>query len=198
MRKLSIILVLLLVLSVSTAFADHPAGWGVGILGRGAWSYGYDGYGGLALSLKAPMLPVFWGLNLDFGVGHFGIGVTGDFYFIDMKIADFNGPNLGWYLGVGGYFTFSSRTGGHFDYNGRRRTASWTSLALGARIPIGLSFQIPISAISLEIFAALIPNLGLGFWFWDSMYDDYWKDHDRGHVGFTGGVGGELGVRVWF
>jgi len=79
MKKFFLAGVLGLVLTISAAFADHPSGWGIGIMGRGGWGYGHGGLGGTALSLKAPM-PVYWGINLDMGSNYFGLGLTGDYY----------------------------------------------------------------------------------------------------------------------
>ena len=188
MKKLILCLLMISLLAIG-AFADHPNGWGVGLMGRGGWGYGSGGLGGGALSLKAPMLPIYWGINVDLGSNYFGLGITGDFYLIDNTLADLGTPTLGWYLGLGGFFGF-----GTYSVS----SASWTSLSLGARLPIGLSLQIPVSSISVEIFGALVPNLGFGFWFWDSKYDTYWKDENRGSFGIVGGIGGELGFRIWF
>jgi hypothetical protein len=186
MKKFFFAGVLEFALTISAVFADHPDGWGIGVMGRGGWGYGHGGLGGAALSLKAPF-PVYWGINLDLGSNYFGLGLTGDYYLIDKQLADFGGPSLGWYLGIGGFL-------GYGTYNSS--VASWTSLSLGARVPIGLSFQIPVSSISLEFFGALTPNLGFGFWFWDSKYNDYWKD--EANIRLVGGIGGELGLRIWF
>ena len=188
MKKGILIFALIFIISV-VAFADHPDGWGVGIMGRGGYGYGHGGLGGFAVSLKAPMLPIYWGINLDFYRNYFGIGIAGDYYLIDNNITEFGSSTLGWYFGVGGFLGYGS-----YSPSG----ASWTSLAIGARAPVGLSFQLPLDSLTLEVFGALVPNLGLGFWFWSSKHDDYWKDEDRGRVGLVGGVGGELGVRLWF
>ena len=188
MKKFIMVFVMLSLLAIG-AFADHPGTWGVGLMARGGWGYGSGGLGGGALSLKVPKLPIYWGINADLGSHYFGFGITGDMYLIDNNLASFDGPHLGWYLGLGGFLGFGT-------YHGN--VADWTSLSFGARVPIGLSFQIPVSTISVEIFGALVPNLGLGFWFWDSKYDEYWKIEDRGSIGLVGGIGAELGFRIWF
>ena len=188
MKKLILCFAMLSVLAIA-AFADHPGVWGVGFMGRGGWGYGSGALGGGALSLKAPQLPIYWGINADIGKNYFGFGITGDKYFIDSFLLNLDIATLGWYLGVGGFLGF-----GTYDNN----SASWTNISFGARLPIGLSLQIPVSTISVEIFGALVPNLGFGFWFWDSKHDDYWKDENRDHIGVVGGIGGELGLRVWF
>ena len=188
MKKLVLALVLTVALSVN-AFAEHPDGWGVGVVGRGGWSgqsggWGSRGLGGLAISLKAPMFPIYWGLSFDLGTNFFGMGITGDYHLIHNNIYDFDGPKIGWYLGVGGFLGFS-------HYSPSR--SSWTSLRFGGRVPVGLSFQVPAGDISFEVFGALVPHLGLGFWFRNS---EHWPDTSR--AGIIGGIGGELGIRFWF
>ena len=185
-----IVLVLLLGVIIATGvFADHPSGWGIGVVGGGGWGYNRYGVGGLMLSIKAPNVPIFWGISVDFGTDYFGMGFTGDYYLIDSNITDFGGPNLGWYLGVGGFFGFGNYDGSY---------ASWTSMSFGGRLPIGLSLQFPFPTITIELLVALVPNLGLGFWFWDPKYDDYWRSKDREHMGLISGIGGEFGIRFWF
>ena len=190
MKKLVLALILAVAMSAN-AFAEHPDGWGIGIVGRGDWTvhsggWGNRGISSMALSLKVQNIPIYWGFNVSMGNNHFGVGVTGDYHLIHDNIIDFNGPKLGCYLGVGGYFGLS------FWYP--PETWNYYSLSIGARLPIGLSFQVPIyDNISLEIFGALVPNLGLGFWFWESGWDT-----NRSRVGISGGIGGELGIRIWF
>jgi hypothetical protein len=200
MKRFLAVFTFTVILAIGSVFAEHPNGWGVGILGQGGWSYGQSGLAGAAISLKAPMLPVYWGINLHLGSNYLGLGLTGDYYLIDKKLANLSGPALGWYLGIGGFLGLGIYDGGSWtdNSNGKKYTASWTSLSFGARLPIGLSFQVPVSSISLEIFAALIPNLGLGFWFWDANNNDYWERENRSRIGLSTGVGGELGLRIWF
>jgi hypothetical protein len=198
-KRLLVVFAFTVILATGSAFADHPDGWGIGIMGRGGWGYGHGGLGGAAVSLKAPMLPVYWGINLDIGSNYFGLGLTGDYYLIDKNIANLGVPTFSWYLGAGGFLGFSMYNGGSWrDSYGKNYNVGWTSLSFGARLPIGLSFQMPVSSISLEIFGAFVPNIGLGFWFWESNNDDYWKNENRNHIGLSGGIGGELGIRVWF
>jgi hypothetical protein len=189
MKKWFLACALGLTLTVSAAFAGHPGGWGIGIMGQGGWGYGEGMLGGAALSLKAPPVPVYWGVKATAGSNYFGLGLTGDYYIIDNNFKGSGGITPGWYLGVGGFLGFSA-------FNAS--AAEWTSLSLGVRVPIGLSLLIPVSSKSFEIFAALSPNLGLGFWFWDSKYSDYWKIHGRTNFGLVSGIGAEVGIRFWF
>lgn len=173
MKKLIAVVLLGLLLCTAGAFADHPNGWGVGILGQygGSW-LGGGGLGGAALSLKVPSVPVFWGINLSFPSHAFGIGVTGDYYLIDQYLVQAAG--LGWFFGIGGYVGFTSY-------------ANWNSFGFGARLPIGLSWR-PVDVF--EIFFDFAPSLGLLF------YDSSYSGSDN--VDFGGGWQGDIGLRFWF
>jgi opacity protein-like surface antigen len=162
MKKVLLVLALLIVISAS-AFADHPAGLGIGVVGGyyGGWSG--SGHSQVGLSLKVPKLPIFWGVNLQIHKEYFALGVTGDYYIIDNKLVPAIGLN--WYLGVGGYGGISF--------------GDDLTLAVGARVPIGLSWQ-PINL--LEIFIDIAPSLGIRI----------------NPVDFPdGGWPVEIGIRLW-
>jgi hypothetical protein len=197
MKKLFLCGALGLVLAVSGVFADHPSGLGIGVLGRFGWSYGGGGFGGAALSLKLPSVPVFWGLNLGFGNNYFGFGVTGDYYLIDQTLATIGGSvPFGWYLGLGGYFDFANWTWkGAYWYNGKWNDYSRTNLGFGVRLPIGIDLQIPISTVKLEVFLEAAPSLGLGIYIYDDS--DYWKNNKGDNVGLGFSIPGSVGVRLW-
>jgi len=144
MKKIFLVLVLAAIIAAGTAFADHPGGFGIGVQYGGSGHWGASGYySNVALSLKLPNLPVFWAVRLDINDGYFGLGVSGDYYFIDSSL--FSAINLNWYLGIGGSLGLA------FGNN-------WMNLGLAARLPIGLSWQpIPL----LEIFLQVVPSLGI-------------------------------------
>jgi len=188
MKKILLALVLATVMTAG-AFAHHPEGWGVG----GGFQFGhnwdnhistrYRSNTSLTLFLKAPDIPIYWGIsasvfNWRFGSDQtrFGFRVTGDYFLIDNLIVPDIG--LGWFLGIGGYFSYDRRSwGSHAHFN---------LLDVGARFPIGLSW-IPLEF--LEVFGAFAPSLGL-----------YW--HNRSWTSDRTGIGGglqfDLGVRFWF
>ena len=172
MKKFLVVFILLVLMSVS-AFADHPSGWGVGVVGQGSFGWGGAGSGGAALSLKTPKSPIYWGINLGLRKNVFAVNVTGDYLLTDNTInRDFN---FGWFLGLGAY-------AGIFLYTG---SESGISLSAGARAPIGIYF-FPVDF--LEIFFDLAPSLGLGLGI-----------GDRSGIEFPeGGVGADIGVRFWF
>jgi hypothetical protein len=186
MKKLIICCLLGLFLTVSGVFAAHPGGWGVGILGNGGWGLGRAGaMGGAALSLKAPQLPVFWGLNLNLGSRYFAMKASGDVYLLDGLFIPIKGSDgFGYFLGVGGYLGFSTWDG------------SYTGLGLGARVPVGLNVVVPISKIKLEVFLDLVPSLGLDFFFWNNSYVSRYGHQDV--LGFGFNISGEIGARIWF
>jgi hypothetical protein len=166
MRKKVLFIILVLFLAIGAgAFADHPDGLGIGV----DFTYGYNGGVGPALSLKLPAVPVFWSVGVGINSVRFLITVAGDYYFIDkMLIPEID---LGWYLGLGLYFNLTTWKGG--DELG---------LGLGARLPIGLSWQ-PRQVDILELFFDVAPSLGLGI----SPFDFPKWDVDV-----------DFGIRLWF
>lgn len=168
MRKIVILLVLVAIIATGTAFADYPEDKiGIGALFgyNGSWEGG-RGTGNVALSLKLPSLPIFWALSLEIDGSAFGLGAHGDYYFYHNTL--FAEANLDWYLGLGGWL---SLWGFDDDFG----------FALGARLPVGLSWQ-PLDM--LEVFLEIAPSLGLQV---------------LPKVKFpAGGIGLGLGVRVWF
>ena len=170
MKKFFLLLFLGTILT-SGVFADHPTGWGLGIMGRGGWlnenKHFGDASGGLAVSLKIPKIPIFWSIDLDFYHKGFGVGLSGDFYFVNVNLIE---TTLGWYLGIGAFANLAFFSGG--------------AVAVGGRLPVGLSLQVPLSTIVFEMFLAVVPRLGAGMS--GSSGDLYYN------------IGGELGVRFWF
>jgi len=140
-RKIVMILALAAILSVSTAFADHPGGFGIGIQGGGVGSWYGGGFGNAALTLKFPKVPIFWAIDFSSWGDHFWLGLAGDYYLIDKQIVE----TLHWYLGVGGYLSLGFAN----DYFG---------LGIAGRIPVGLSWQ-PLDL--LEIYIQIVPSIGI-------------------------------------
>ena len=171
MKKVFLVLVLTAIIATGTVFADHPDGWGIGFVGGGGGGFiGNTAVGeSYGLSLKVPGVPVYWGINPIFRSGIIHLGVTGDYYFIDDVLVSDIG--LHWYVGVGG---FASLTLG--DPLG---------MTFGARVPVGISWQLglagPVEAI--EVFLQVAPSLGAMIL---PKFDIY------------GGWNAELGFRVWF
>jgi len=171
MKKLVLVLALTVILAVG-AFADHPSGWGIGVVGQSdfAWD-GFAGHPGAALSLKAPQLPIFWGINARIWSDVLGLNVTGDYYLIDKTLVP--DVNFGWYFGLGGQVGFYHVGSGY----------NWVEV--GARAPIGI-YIIPLSF--LEVFLDVAPSLGLGVNF-----------GNRTGLEFPlGGIGADVGIRFWF
>jgi len=165
MKKIVLVLAIVLALSAS-AFADHPGNKiGLGIVG-GTGFGGNDFGSNIGLALKLQSMPIYWGAHLRFNTDGLGIGLTGDVYFNDARLLSEGSFKLDWFLGLGGYASL-----GFWD--------SDTYAAIGARVPIGLSWHI---TREFELWLDVAPSLGLGI----SPLD--FPDWD---------IAGELGLRVW-
>jgi hypothetical protein len=192
MKKIVLVLALAAVIATGTAFADHPKGFGIGVVGNYS-SWGFGGTSG-GLSLKLPSIPIYWAFNFGIDPDGFGLGITGDSYIVDKNIS---GP-LHYFIGIGGYFTFysySQKYSGYlysYDY-------SYTWMYGGVRFPIGLSIQpVPL----FEIFFDIAPSVGIGIY---SGYDykykigtQEYKFSNPGTVGLGWGAPLEVGIRLWF
>jgi hypothetical protein len=173
MKKLVLVFAFLVIITIGV-FAEHPGVWGIGIVGQGHLNWSFAGYPdpGVALSLKTPQKPIFWGINARIKRNYFGVSVTGDYYLVDQRLTpDFN---FGWYLGIGGYAGFYNVSG----------DSGYFGLGAGARVPIGIYF-FPVSFF--EVFLDLAPSLGLGINFGNGVDPDF----------PAGGMGADLGVRFW-
>jgi len=186
MKKILITILLALILATGSVFADHPKGFGIGITGN--YGIGWGG-AGTALALKFPGVPVFWTANLGFDSDFTRIGITGDNYLIDQKLASV----LHWYLGLGGWFDYYSKKASWF---GKEYYAA--SFGFGARLPIGLSLQpVPI----LEVFLEAAPSLGILIKT-EAKYKDFlgfehvWQESGTDFPAW--GVPVVLGLRFWF
>jgi hypothetical protein len=146
-------------------YADHPKDMvGVGLFMGGGWASVGGGLFHPGVTIKAPTMPFFWGFNASFGKAS-GLGVSMDYYLLDRDLVKDGSIDLDWFLGVGGFT--------HLYFG------SDFTLALGFRLPIGLSWHI---SNSLELFLDVTPGIGARF------------DSEP----FYTTLGGELGLRVWF
>lgn len=166
MKKIVLILAIALALSTA-AFADHPGGKiGIGIVGGTTYGEGGVGDGDIGLALKLTSMPIFWGIHMSFTDAGVGLGLTGDVYFNDARLLREGSFTLDWFLGLGGYANL-----GFWD--------SSTTAAIGARVPIGLSWHI---TREFELWLDIAPSLGLAV---NPLNFPDW------------GICGELGFRVW-
>jgi hypothetical protein len=177
MKKWFTVCVLGLALGVTGVFAQHPGGLGIGVQG------GYGGGLGGALSLKVPSLPVYWAISVgpfESGSGYsaIGFGVSGDFYMFDQALLPDIG--LGWYLGFGAGV-------GWYSYDSSSSNADYASLSISGRVPIGLSWMIPIP-VKLELFLQIVPSL--------TFYIGMNGSDARSGLG-TNFFGGDAGIRIW-
>lgn len=182
MKKVLMVLVLAAIIATGTAFADHPEGWGIGL--TGSYGFGTEGYlgAGGGIFLKIPGVPIFWNIGVGLATNAFGLSVTGDYYIIDSPISG----ELGWFLGVGGFFNWFHYSMASFgiDY-------TYDNLAFGIRVPVGISWM-PLP--QLEFIADVAPSFGLGM---PGSYKiggiEYKYDPE-----FYWGVPIEIGFRYWF
>jgi hypothetical protein len=190
MKRVVLVLALAAIIATGTAFADHPEGFGIGLVGQYS-SWGFGGQGG-GLSLKIPGVPIYWGINAVIGGNSIGAGITGDVYVIDQNL---NGP-FNWFFGVGGYFTFSS-----WSYAASYSYAAYSATYMdgGVRAPVGISFQ-PTEL--LEIFIDIAPSIGVNIFSGYTRKTNYplYNDDDTvsGSVGLGWGAPVEIGIRLWF
>ena len=182
MKKLIVVLALATILATGTAFADHPDGWGIGLITgfHGGWVGETAAGVPIGLSLKIPNIPVFWGLSFGFGSEFFDTRIMGDYYIFDSPLGE--DLNLHWFLGVGGFFDIFRFSRSYF-FLGKY---SYTSVAFGARLPVGLSWQ---PKNFLELFLGITPGLGINI-------------RGSGRVEKSGATFAvfwpiELGVRLW-
>jgi len=156
MKKIVLIALVGLLLGTA-AFADHPAGIGIGgICGGGfygdGYGLGYDFFPGL--SLKIGPLPLFWGFYghiLSGGV--FAAGVSGDYYLfdnwnlVDKITTDENGDyhlKIDWYLGIGLFVNA-------YFWN------DYVAFSTGGRVPFGVSWH---AMETLEVTLGIAPSVG--------------------------------------
>jgi hypothetical protein len=196
MRKTVLAIVIVAILAAGAAFADHPDGWGIGIVGN--WNVGlFNGYGGgpgFGVSLKAPQLPIFWGIGMGFGINpdYFGLNVTGDYYLIDKPLVP--AANLHWFWGVGGFFDFYSFAH-KYNHLGNDIKYTYTYIDFGGRMPVGLSWQ-PIPLI--EVFTSAALTLGLDIYSgYDAKYNGTSVDKKDGSMRLALGLPISLGLRFW-
>ena len=167
MKKLLLVSILILV-TAGAAFADHPKSFGIGLTGVRYQNWEGGGSWQTALSLKVPAVPIFWAIYLGIGEGYTHLYVSGDKYVLEGELVP--DINLHYYIGVGLYGML-----GFYD-----NSDADTLLAMGARVPIGLSWH---AVDFLEVFLALVPSLGV------RVNPIHFPD---------GGWPFELGVRIWF
>lgn len=131
-KKIFIVAALLMVVCVGGAFA-----WGIGIQGGG----GFPDYGNAAITFKLDTVPFVFATNFTFRDG-FGVGLTGDYWFLNDNIV---GP-LNWFIGAGAGISL-----GGFNDN--------LILGLEGRLPIGLNMYLVDGFI--EPYVQVVPSVGL-------------------------------------
>ncbi|MDR0501787.1 MAG: hypothetical protein LBH16_00550 [Treponema sp.] len=173
MKRLGLVLVLAAIIATGTVFADirfynHHDGFAFGAQFSGNFATNEFGLGA-ALSLKLPGVPVFWAVDYAFSDLYYGIGLSGDFYFIDTPLLRTLG--LYWYFGAG--------LGGFVWLYDRDTEDNYLRGAVTGRVPVGVCWHL----LSLfEVYLQVVPQAGVLIhdgteFFWDAPVN--------------------LGVRIW-
>jgi hypothetical protein len=136
MRKAVVVMIVVLLVSATGAFAARGGGFAIG--GEGALYFA--GNGGLPssamLTVHLPGFPLMLGLGFSSASA---FGLTADYWFEHGNLASV----LDYYVGIGGYLSLNSSGDG----------------TVGARVPIGIQLW-PVGQV-LEIFAEVAPALGI-------------------------------------
>jgi len=171
MKRYILLVVLLTVLTVG-AFAKHPSGWGLGVGYQGfdRWKKGHDYGSGISAFIKAPVVPIYWGLDFQFTNGWYKFQLSGDYHFLDKTLVQ--SVNFGWFLGAGANFGLT--------------TAPSSMIAFDLRLPTGF-YIMPSN--SFEIFLDVVPSIGLD---WIPKFPIEYAHFPGGGLQF------DIGVRFWF
>ena len=169
MKKLTIVIALVAILGVGTAFADNrPSGFGIGVVSGGSSAWGGTVSFDTSLGLALAAADTYWGIRVGGFGGTLFVGVTGDF--LTFMSGSFGGGPFGFYID-GGLF-------------GNVWLGNNIALGGGARLPIGLSFNFNDF---IDIWLAVVPAVGV-----------HVTTGGGDALRLGGGWGPELGLRVWF
>lgn len=140
MKKISALILLLVLISAGSAFADTGLG--------AAYTFGWDKQGnnsGAVLTINTPVIPgTVQNVRLTFnGSEYFNFSVSDDWWVIQEPIVG----DLDVYVGLGFYAGFTIAN-------------DEADFSLGARLPVGLTIK-PIDF--LEFFMEVGPAMGVGF-----------------------------------
>lgn len=154
-KKILIVAALLMVVCVGGAFA-----WGIGI--QGGYNLGIPG--NVAVTFKLDSLPIVFAGNFYIGSHYFGVGLTGDYWFLNDNLV---GP-LNWFIGAG--------LGGTVGF-----PEKGVDFSLAGRVPVGLNMYLVdgfiepyvqvVPMLKLDILPDVYPdfdldaNIGIRFWF---------------------------------
>ena len=138
MKKTRMVLIVVMLLSATGAFAARGGGFAIG--GEGALYFAGSGAGGLPssamLTVHFPGFPLMLGLGFSSANA---FGLTADYWFAHGNLASV----LDYYVGVGGYLSLD---GGGYG-------------TVGARVPLGIQLW-PVGQV-LELFVEVAPALGI-------------------------------------
>ena len=136
-RKIFILAAILLVSSTAGLFA-----FGVGLQFNGNAGRVFEA--GPAVTFKADQIPLVFAVNWYIG-SNTSIGVTGDYWIVDNKLANLGKTALNWFIGVG--FFANTTFGDDFIFDS------------GIRVPIGLNMFLADGFF--EPFVQVAPSFGI-------------------------------------
>jgi hypothetical protein len=155
MKKRILVVVLVLMISATGAFAAKGGGLAIG--GEGSLYFAGSAGGlpmGAMLTLHLPSFPLFLGIGISTEPA---LALTGDYWFAHGNLTGI----VDYYAGIGGYVTL--------DFNPM-------DIAVGGRIPLGL--QIWPFGQAFEIFIEVAPAVGV------SLVPTAFNWHLQGAIGF--------------
>jgi hypothetical protein len=146
------------------AFASAEAfSFGIGIKGNIGWGSIYGG--GLLLSTNDS---THFGVNYYAGNDGLYVGVTGDFWIVDVPLTRVTSKgSLNFYVGPGIYVQLAFPTSDDFDFG------------IGLRVPVGLDLDFEVFDMFMEfapqIGLSFVPTVGLnGNWFNAAIGARFW------------------------
>jgi hypothetical protein len=154
---------IVLVAAAMFVFASAEAfSFGIGLRGNLGWGNIFGG--GLLFS---PNDRTHFGGNYYIGEDYFYLGLTGDFWLLELPLANVGRGELDFYVGPGLYVQIGVPEDDDPDF------------ALGLRIPVGLDLSFNVFDAFLEIApqvgVSFIPNPGLyGNWFNAAIGFRFW------------------------
>ena len=138
-KKILVVAALLMVVCMGGVFA-----WSIGVQGGG----GYPAMGSAAVTFTLNDSPLVFTADFQLQNGYFGVGLTGDYWFIYKPLTDTPVGTLNWFFGAG--------AGGTVGIGN-----NYLGLNLVARAPIGLNMMIPVDKIEIEPFIQAVPQIGV-------------------------------------
>ena len=138
-KKFFVLVAVLMVCMATGAF-----GFGLGLQFNGNAGRVFEP--GVAVTFKAETIPLYFAVNW-YIADDTAIGLTGDYWVINNKLANLGSQTLNWFIGIG--FFANTVFADEFEFSG------------GLRVPIGLNMYLADGFF--EPFVQVAPSFGLEF-----------------------------------